>query len=236
MSALFMYYWLSSLCNGAIEAELAIGIILLLQALETLLSPSLASVPVTRLLISESIVDIDTHTPLARCSMEDVTQVITKLGSLLVESGITGLVSNQRSSKDILVAEGKSRVLGFNTTHSLSRVSLEHENGSIEGRLRASFGGKELPSVLHGGDIILLEVQGEPRVDKAILLAWDSINIDLSPPGQITVVSGLGSDGDGLEVMEGLGDLGIDGLDALLDQPEKNDGLQLLDMNKLEPE
>ena len=160
--------------------------------------------------------------------MENVTQVVTNLSGLLIKHSITRLVSNQRCSKDVLVTEGESRVLGVGAADSLSGVSFEHKDGSVEGRLGACLGGEELPCVLHGFDVVLLEVEWEARVDKAVLLAWDGINVNLCPSGQVAVVSGLGSDGNGLEVVERLGDLGVNGLDALLDQPEKDDRLGML--------
>ena len=196
--------------------------------MQTLLSPNLTSIPIARLLIAISIVDVDTHVPLSRSSVKDVTQVVTNLSSLLIKRSITRLVSNQRCSKDVLVTESKSRVLGIGAADGLSGVSFEHKDGSVEGRLGACLGGEELPCVLHGFDVVLLEVKREARVDKAVLLAWDGINVNLCPSGQVAVVSGLGSDGNGLEVVERLGDLGVNGLDALLDQPEKDDRLGML--------
>jgi hypothetical protein len=114
----------------------------------------------------------------------------------------------------------------------MSRVRFEHKDGSAEGRLRASLGSKEIPCVLHGGDIVFLKIQRETGVDEAVFLAWSSVDINLSPFGQVTVVTRFGTNGKGLEVMEGLGDFGVDGLDALLNKPEKDDRLQLLDIKR----
>jgi hypothetical protein len=91
--------------------------------------------------------------------------------------------------------------------------------------LRASLGRKEIPSTLHGSDIILLKIERETRVHKAALLTRRGINIDLGPPGKVAVVSRLGGDVDRLEVVKGLRDLRIDSLDAFLDEPEKNNRL-----------
>lgn len=218
--------------NRSKEAELALRIILALQALQTLLSPNLTSIPVARLLVAISIVDIDTHARLTRGSVEDMTQVVSDLGSHLIKRSITRLVSDERSSEDILMTEGESRVLGVGAANGLGGVSFKHKDGSVEGRLGACLGSEELPCVLHGFDVVLFEVKRETRVDEAVLLAWYGINVDLSPSSQVAVVSGLGSDGDGLEVVEWLGDLGVNGLDTLLDQPEKDDGLGMLEMDK----
>ena len=130
------------------------------------------------------------------------------------------------------MTESESRVLGVGAADGLGGISFEHEDGSVKGRLGARLGSEELPCVRHGFNVVLFEVKREARVDEAVLLAWDGINVDLSPSSQVAVISGLGTDGDGLEVMEWLGDLGVNGLDALLDQPEKNDGLKRLVMDK----
>jgi hypothetical protein len=157
--------------------------------------------------------------------MEDLTQLIADLCSLLIKLGITRLVSYERRSEDVLVAESKSCTSVVGASDGLGRVTLEHKDGSVEGGLRTSLFCKEIPGVLHGRDIIFLKIKRETGVHKTALLTRRGINIDLGPPGKIAVVSRLGGNGNRLEVVEGLRDLRIDSLDTFLDEPEKNNRL-----------
>lgn len=157
--------------------------------------------------------------------MKDLTQLIADVCSLLVKLGISRLVCYERRSKDVLVAESKCRTSIVDASHSLGRVALEHEDRSAEGGLRASLRREEVPSILHGSDIILLKIKRETRVHKTALLTRRGINIDLGPPGKIAVVSRLGSDGNRLEIVKGLRDLRVNSLDTFLDEPEKNNRL-----------
>lgn len=220
-------------CHRTKEAKLSFGVILVLQTLQTLLPPVLLSIPTDRLFITKSVVNIDAHVVLTRSSMEDMAQLIADSGSLLVEFRISRLVCDQGSSEDILLSEGESSTLGISAPNSLGGVTLKHEDRSVERSVRTCLFGKEIPCVLHGGDIVLLKVEREAGVDKTILLAWDSIDIDLCPPGKVAVVSRLRRDGNWVQIVERLGDLGVDALHAFLDEPEEDDRLQkpTLDQN-----
>lgn len=214
------------LCHRTEEAELSFGVILVLQTLQTLLPPVLLSIPADWVFIAKSVVDINAHVVLARSSVENMAQLITDRGGLLVKLNIPRFVCNQGSSEDVLMTEGEGSTLGISASNGLGGVTLKHEDGSIERSIRPRLFGKDIPCVLHGGDIVLLKVEREAGVDKTILLAWDSIDIDLCPLGKITVVSRLRRDSNGLQIVKRLRDLGIDALHAFLDEPEEDDRLQ----------
>lgn len=222
----------SLLCHRTEEAELSFGVILVLQTLQSLLSPLLLSIPADWIFIAKGVVDIYAHVILARSSVKNISQFISNRGSLLVQLRISRFVCNQWSSEDVLLTEGESSALGISASNGLGGVPLKHEDRSVERSIRPCLFGEEIPCVLHGGDIVLLKVERETGVDKTILLAWDSINIDLRPPGKITVVSRLRRDSNGLQIVKRLRDLGIDALHAFLDEPEEDDRLYTLTLDQ----
>lgn len=157
--------------------------------------------------------------------MEDVTELVAELGSLLVQVSTGGLVGDERGSEEVGITEGKGGRLAVDGAETLGGVTLEHEEGVGKRRARSDVGGKVLPGLLHGLDVVRLEVQREAGVDKAILLAGSSVEADASPLGEVTVVSRVGRDSERTNVVERLADGGINSLDAFLDDPEENDGL-----------
>ena len=70
--------YLQNLGNGAVEAELALRVVLVLQLLQAILAPCLATIPLRRVLIAEGVVDVCVHDVLAAGLEENLAKLRTE--------------------------------------------------------------------------------------------------------------------------------------------------------------
>lgn len=162
-------------------------IILILQILQLSLPPVRIPIQLLDRLIAIGIVDVSADIGQPTTLVEDLTELITELLRLGVDGGVGGGVLDQRGGEDILTAPGKSSRAVFDGVHAFHGVTLEHEDGAVEGGVTAdcvSVGG-----VCAGlsGDVVLLQVDGETGVGEADVLTRALTEGDTGPGGEILV-------------------------------------------------
>lgn len=211
--------------NRAIEAEFALRVIFGLQRLETILAPLVGTVPFRSGLVTERIVEVDVNLLTTTTPVDDLAQLVAKVSSLLVQGGAVGGVGDERGEEKVVLAEGKGSGVTVDSLDTLVRVTLEHEEGVVEGRIALDVSREQVVGLALSGDVVGLDVDGEPGVVEAGLLARDGIKVDSGPGSEVEVGSGGGRGRDRADVEEGLGVGGVDDIDTLLDDPEQDDGL-----------
>ena len=86
--------------------------------------------------------------------MEDLTELVTKLGGLRVEVRAGGGVGDERGGEEVLVAESESSRVAGDSVHAYHGVAFEYEEGIVKGG-RAADGGCELGvGLLLGWDVV----------------------------------------------------------------------------------
>lgn len=83
-------------------------------------------------------------------------------------------------------------------------VALEHEDGAVEGGSAADGVGESAVGAGLGGDVVLLQVDGETGVGEPDVLTRGRAERNVGPSGEILVGAGLGLGGQWAEVVEGL--------------------------------
>lgn len=213
------------LLNRSIEAQLALGIILILEIPQTLLTPLLTTVNLLRCLRAVGIVDISAEVIAVSSFMKDIAKLVTQISSLLLQI-LTGRgVVDHRGGEQVLCAESEGSGVCGNGVDTAGGVAFEHKDGVIEGGGAANGGGVDVPRLLLSGNVILFQVDRETRIGEAKFLAGRGVQGDAGPSSEVFVGSCLRVDGDWTDVMEGLSVNGVDGLDTFLDDVEDDDGV-----------
>ena len=214
------------LVDGGEEVKLASGIVFALERVQTGLAPLFVAVQFLVRLIAVRIVDIGVQLGAARALVEDIAQLVAQVGGLLDELGVVGgLVVDKRGDEEVITTEGESRGVGIDSVDALAGVALEHEDGVAEVGVRTGARSIQFVGLLHGGGIVLLQVDGEARVGGAILGAGRRVEGDVGPGSEVLVGSGLRCGGERADIVEGLGVGRVDGLDTLLEDVHDDDGL-----------
>lgn len=212
--------------NRSIEAELARRVVLRLQRGQSLLSPGLAPVPASRRLITVGVIDVRRQRRHSAPFEQHLPDLVAEPLRLPVEL-LAGRVDEQRRNEQVVgpVREG-ARVVGEGLD-ALLRVSLEHEEGV--GEVRVGPGGgfaEQLVDFSLCLRVVLFEIDGEPGVRVARLLAGAVGEGDAGPGRQVAVGAGTGLAFDGAKLVEGLGVDGVHRVDTLLDNILDNHWLQ----------
>ena len=143
----------------------------------------------------------------------------------MVERVTDGGITDERGGKEVVASIGECAVVVVDCFHALQRVTLEHEDRVVERRSNVSFGGKEVPCLLLGSDVIRVEIDRETWVGKPSFLAGRRAGGNPGPFGEVVVVSSDGLCRNGPNVVEGASKLRIDGGYTFLDNVEYDDRL-----------
>lgn len=217
-----------NLSNRSVEAKHALGIISLLQLLQAALSPSLASVPLLGALITERIVDIHRDSVTSSSLVQNVSDLVANLRSLLIRSSSVGLVAQQRAHKNVLVSVRESGALGANSLDAFSGVTIESDQRAVEDGVASDVVGKVVEGLLLRGWVVCLEVNGETGVHGSVLLAGAILSGHPDPFGKICVDTLLCVNCEGLQFLEGTSVCLVDYVNALLHEEDLDNRLFLL--------
>jgi hypothetical protein len=217
------------LSNGRIEAELALGVILLLQRLELVLLRGFVSVPALRALGTVRVVDVRVELAASRADAHNLAQLLTQRLDLGVSRGIGRSVNDKRRAENEILAETECRGHVVLCADTACGVVLEHEDGVGVGIVGAGDGGSvDVVGFAHRGGVVGLDVDGEAGVVEAKVLAWRRSQCNTSPGSEVLVGARLGSDDERVQVMERLRVLGVYGSDAFLDDVHDEDRLDIV--------
>jgi hypothetical protein len=118
------------------------------------LAPPLTAIPHFRVLVAICVVDVASNTRQTAGLVENPTELVAQIASLLVESGPIGSIGNQRSRQEMSVAEGKCARSAVDSLDALDRVALKHKQGALKGRGAPSGRRKHLVGLFLGIDIV----------------------------------------------------------------------------------
>lgn len=190
------------------------------------MAPLISTVPGRGSLVTISIVDVSVKAGLSTGLVEDIADLVAELRGHSVGSLSGGLVREERSDEEVVLAVGEGRGVGAESLDSLHGVALEHEEGVGEGG--AWGGGGVLEELVHGClglGVVGLEVDGEAGVGVSGLAARSVREGDTGPCCQIAVVAGGVGIDDGSKSLEWCRVGGTDNIGSFLDEVESNDRL-----------